>query len=149
MLDAEDAPTRAEGAAQLGGMVDSAEGEVAIAPAGDGAGTASVAPLLQRLLTFRSGGCTNYDSWAKQLRACVGARPGALHSVLLCTDGGATQRERFVRDIEAIAAQPGVGFFQASTHAPPHTPAPPTLHVHVASCRWTASATARGWTRAA
>ena len=30
MLDAEDAPTRAEGAAQLGGMVDSAEGEVAM-----------------------------------------------------------------------------------------------------------------------
>ena len=32
--------------------------------------------------------------------------------VLLVTDGGATQRERFFGAIEAIASQPGVGFFQ-------------------------------------
>ena len=53
---------------------------------------------------------TTYTKWAHDW--AVRASPPSLHSVLLVTDGGATQRDHFVASIEAIGAMPGVGFFQ-------------------------------------
>ena len=84
--------------------------EVALGAGADAA--AALATLETKLATLRPGGVTNYDSWAQQLREAVAAQPSALHSALLVTDGGATQRERFVQSIEAIGAMPSVGFFQ-------------------------------------
>ena len=84
--------------------------EVLLSAGADGG--AVLGPVRATVGTLRPGGCTNYDSWASELRAAVGTSPSSLHSVLLVTDGGATQRERFFGAIEAIASQPGVGFFQ-------------------------------------
>ena len=71
-----------------------------------------VEQLQAQLRALRPGGCTNYDSWSAELRACVAVNPASLHSVILVTDGGATSRERFFGEIDAIRKQPGVGFFQ-------------------------------------
>ena len=71
-----------------------------------------VEQLQAQLRALRPGGCTNYDSWSAELRACVAVNPASLHSVILVTDGGATSRERFFSEIDAIRKQPGVGFFQ-------------------------------------
>jgi len=70
-----------------------------------------VEQLQAQLRALRPGGCTNYDSWSAELRACVAVNPASLHSVILVTDGGATSRERFFGEIDAIRKQPGVGFF--------------------------------------
>jgi len=87
-------------------------GDAEVAVGGGVSSEAAIAQVVAKLDQLRPGGVTNYDSWAKRLSDTVAAQPSALHSVLLVTDGGATQRERFVESIEAIGAMPDVGFFQ-------------------------------------
>eukprot|EP00816_Leptocylindrus_hargravesii_P012308 CAMPEP_0196807184 /NCGR_PEP_ID=MMETSP1362-20130617/7137_1 /TAXON_ID=163516 /ORGANISM="Leptocylindrus danicus, Strain CCMP1856" /LENGTH=1124 /DNA_ID=CAMNT_0042180983 /DNA_START=109 /DNA_END=3483 /DNA_ORIENTATION=+ len=72
----------------------------------------SLSILQARVKKLTSGGGTNYDDWAHELRVNVSSNPSNLHSVLLVTDGGATSREYFFDEIESIASHPNLGFFQ-------------------------------------
>ena len=75
-------------------------------------GEAALISLRNALATLSPCGCTNFDSWASELRATIAAAPALLHSVLLITDGGATSRETFFSSIDAMATMPGLGFLQ-------------------------------------